>query len=1077
MSNFELQGYKFFPQLDSPGNDMLSSTNRNIQELKEQCDKNENCVAFNTAGYLKYKLTSPLVECKFFKTNDKGIYIKNKHLTNELANYKNNSHKIRIKMICNWCSCRQLCEEWKHMTKGNYTWNNLEITWEDNADFFVIINKPRGANEYFIPERTIVFHMEPWCGDAGQNWGVKTWGKWAEPDENVFLQVRSHKNFYNNAFWQLRTTYTEFKTQPIIKHPKKVISTICSSKYFDPGHIKRIDFIKYMDTHGAPIDIYNHDNKHKFKNYVGPHPRGYKDAGMLQYKYYFMAENNIEYNFITEKVWEPIIAECLCFYWGCPNVGDYIDPRAFIVLDLDDIPGSFKIVMDAINNDEWGKRLEIIRREKQKILDYFQFFPTIERVLEHDLRLNKNMTTDHIIYHKFFHQTVDQSIKNICFIYNNGNNNYVEKIKNHDVFKTLDYVYVINICSKKMEKVLHPKIGTINYIVEQTDSESIVLEQKALELIEKFAKYNPDSKILYINGNKPLSDYQTYFMLDHFFICTQLLTEFTAIGVDLKDNKFGNNNIFWTKSKFINDSSVEQISKVTIENWLDSDKAKHFSLCDIGLIDDLTIRGSYDNSDTVKRLNNYINNNKNYKTLCVNLLRRPDRKEEMIKLFEDNDITNYEFFEAVDGQKIVVTEEIRKIFEGNDFGSKRGYIGCALSHYNIWNNLINDKDHDYYFVCEDDIELADDFKFKLDMLTGTINNIVGWDIAHLGYSMYYAKLYQNYRKYRSNDVSNFIPFDPKTYIGGTFGYLISKNGAQKMVDFIKKNGIKHGIDYLAKKYCNDIGLIQYEASPHIIYSEWIQNGTDVDSDIQRDPTPLFTEKFKTVEEIYDQYIKNTITEKIHEDGVVCFLHSCTFNNNTAILRGIIDMLTSKEYDIFDRIYVTNFGNPVACSNEKVTIINWYNNGKQFEKPSLNLLHHFSKLNECKILYLHTKGVTHNGNMSQVIADWRNYMLYFLVEQGKDCIKILDKYDIVGVNYQEEPHKHYSGNFWWSNSKHIKLLEPIASTVRHDCEWWIMTKDNENYISLFNTGLDHYRTIYPREKYGTITLESYLTVEE
>lgn len=1060
----ELQGYKFYPRLDSPGNDALSSTSRDINELRKQCDLDDNCVAFNTAGYLKYKLEK-LIECKFFKSDSSGIYVKDKFAVN--------APKIRIKMMCNWCSCWQLCQEWKHMSKGGYVWNNIEITWEDDADYFVIINKPIGANEYFVPERTVVFHMEPWCGDTTQSWGVKTWGKWAEPDENIFLQVRSHKNFYNNAFWQLRTTYSQFKNQPIKKDPSKVLSTICSSKYFDPGHIKRIDFIKYMDTHGTPIDIYNHDNKHKFKNYVGPHPKGYKDAGMLQYKYYFMGENNVEENFITEKVWEPLIAECVCFYWGCPNVTEYIDSRAFIVLDLDDIEGSFKVVMDAIENNEWEKRIEIIRREKQKVLDYFQFFPTIERVLEHDFKLSKNSTTEEVRYHKFFYRTIGRSLNKICFVYA-SDLKQVEIIKNHAVFKVLDYVYVIN-TGPKMEEIVHPKISVINY--RDTDGTTM----RTIEFMEMFSKYNRDCQILYIGKSGILSDYQSYFMLDNFLVCSQLLNltgddvalrEFSAVGLDCLDDKFGSIDTFWTNSDFVNENRLARGTtneKVTIDNWVNPETSKFFSVCDMGKEDGLLIRGSYDNSDMKQKMNNYINNNKNYKTVCVNLARRADRKAEMVKLFEQTGIDNYEFFEAVDGKNMTVTDEIVEMFEGNDFGSKRGYIGCALSHYNIWKQLVDDTDNDYYYVCEDDITVADDFKFKLDMILARINNIKTWDIAHLGYSMYYAKLYQNFRKYRSNEISQLVQFDPNTYIGGTFSYLISKSGAQKMLNFIENNGIKHGIDYLAKRYHKEMELIQYEASPHLVYSEWIQNGTDVDSDIQRDSIPLFSEKVLTVEDIYNKHIKEEVTE----DGVVCFVHSCTFNNNASILEEIIDMLTSEEFDIYDRIYVINFGNSVACSNEKVTVINWSKDTKQFEKPTLNLVKYFAERHDSKILYLHTKGVTHGGNLSKVINDWRNYMLYFLVECGKDCLRVLNKYDIVGVNYQQTPHKHYSGNFWWSNSKHIRLLDSIESNVRHDCEWWIMTKDNENYVSLYNTEVDHYRTTYPREKYDSITLENFI----
>ena len=39
--------------------------------------------------------------------------------------------------------------------------------------------------------------MEPWVDDMNKNWGVKTWGVWAKPDNNQFLQVRTNNNFIN----------------------------------------------------------------------------------------------------------------------------------------------------------------------------------------------------------------------------------------------------------------------------------------------------------------------------------------------------------------------------------------------------------------------------------------------------------------------------------------------------------------------------------------------------------------------------------------------------------------------------------------------------------------------------------------------------------------------------------------------------------------------------------------------------------------------------------------------------------------------------------------------------------------
>jgi hypothetical protein len=108
-----------------------------------------------------------------------------------------------------------------------------------------------------------------------------------------------------------------------------------------------------------------------------------------------MAENNREYNYISEKLWEPIVSECLCFYWGAPNASDYINPLAFIPIDLNNLEETYKIMKNAIDNDLWSERIEIIREEKKKILNYYNFFPTIERIIMKDLwKDNLNIIKD-----------------------------------------------------------------------------------------------------------------------------------------------------------------------------------------------------------------------------------------------------------------------------------------------------------------------------------------------------------------------------------------------------------------------------------------------------------------------------------------------------------------------------------------------------------------------------------------------------------------------------------------------------------------------------------------------------------
>ena len=181
--------------------------------------------------------------------------------------------------------------------------------------------------------------------------------------------------------WQLELNATDL-LKPIIK-TEIGISSICGSKYFDEGHIARIDLLRYIEQKdpNMQIDIFNQDNAHNLKNYKGKLAFDAKSRGMIQYKYYFMMENNFERNYMTEKIWEPILCESLCFYYGCPNLSDYINPLAYVELDITDFEKSYQIIKTAIAEDWWSQRIDVIRREKQKILNNLAFFPTIYNII------------------------------------------------------------------------------------------------------------------------------------------------------------------------------------------------------------------------------------------------------------------------------------------------------------------------------------------------------------------------------------------------------------------------------------------------------------------------------------------------------------------------------------------------------------------------------------------------------------------------------------------------------------------------------------------------------------------------
>ena len=512
---FDYNNFLFIKNYDQINNDYKYIKSDNIEYLLN-ISKNDdtNIAGFNTLGYFKNKIDlKNLIVIKWFDENidNHGIFI-------------NLNRKINIKMLCNWCTSEKLCKEWNILSKGEFTWNNIRITHEDNnIDYYVIINKPYNENEKYIEDKTIIFQMEPQCNEQYQNWGVKTWGKWSNPDESKFLQVRTHKKYYNNCMWQLNMSYKQFMNEGIIKTYNH-ISTICSSKYYDPGHIKRVDFLKFLENKNdltIKIDIYGNDNKLGFKNYIKSLDIDKKTDGILPYKYYFMAENNSEHNYITEKLWEPIISECLCFYWGAPNVSEYIDKRAYITLDLDKFEESYNIIKNAINNDLWNERINIIRKEKYKILNYYNFFPTVERIITKDLfknnlnELTKNikiyiLQTENILNYKII--PFINALKELGFnidIFNeiNKENIIIQNIIGSEFEKKIIHNNIVKYCniSKKLDiNKLHYVWNQIKLYEELLDDE--LLSEKNYLIINDNADFissfnNLLNHILYLPEN------------------------------------------------------------------------------------------------------------------------------------------------------------------------------------------------------------------------------------------------------------------------------------------------------------------------------------------------------------------------------------------------------------------------------------------------------------------------------------------------------------------------------------------------------------------------------------------------
>lgn len=413
--------FVFIKGKDQLNEDMFYKNDSLIENMKIAL-YNKDCIGFNTLGFFKHTFIE-LSPSKYFNEND-GIYIKREHYEkylnkiskisplNEInaglkRDFQTNiniiQNKIRIKLLCNWCNSEDLCREWAIMNDNQYIYSNIEFTHEDkNIDYYIIINKPFTIFDKYIPSKTIVLQMEPYVYDKNKPWGVKTWGEWSHPDENKFLYVGTHKKYLNTVQWQIKIPEQLILTNlnDSNKRYDKIIS-ILSRKDWDTGHQLRINFIRYIENirliHKEnkksrsnrynkihKIDVYGERNFHNIQNYKGQLKDNKKENHLIDYKYCFSVENNSEINYATEKIWEPILCECLCFYWGCPNLENYIDSRAFVILDLNNFKESLDIINKAIEEDWWSQRIQYIKQEKERIINELGFFPMITKIINNN---------------------------------------------------------------------------------------------------------------------------------------------------------------------------------------------------------------------------------------------------------------------------------------------------------------------------------------------------------------------------------------------------------------------------------------------------------------------------------------------------------------------------------------------------------------------------------------------------------------------------------------------------------------------------------------------------------------------
>jgi len=172
------------------------------------------------------------------------------------------------------------------------------------------------------------------------------------------------------------------------------------------------------------------------------------------------------------------------------------------------------------------------------------------------------------------------------------------------------------------------------------------------------------------------------------------------------------------------------------------------------------------------------------------------------------------------------------------------------------------------------------------------------------------------------------------------------------------------------------------------------------------------------------------------------------------------LLDSGLYDATDKIEVCILGDKSQGQLIIDHIFSRYNkyhvhlfdeNLLLYEWPTLLKAYDDCQKSDSDVWYIHTKGVSNSrsdvpARVQHNLLAWRSVMSYWVIKRYETCRNLLKTgFDAVGPFYVLEP-PHFSGNFWWAKSSHIRSLGNPSGN-RSQAEFWIGSYNGSKLKSL------------------------------
>lgn len=196
------------------------------------------------------------------------------------------------------------------------------------------------------------------------------------------------------------------------------------------------------------------------------------------------------------------------------------------------------------------------------------------------------------------------------------------------------------------------------------------------------------------------------------------------------------------------------------------------------------------------------------------------------------------------------------------------------------------------------------------------------------------------------------------------------------------------------------------------------------------------------------------------------------------------IINSGLYDAADKIFATlnikdGWGNFLDDENKVTSLFTKYPkievsyHTNHYEYAGIKKAWDLGQDENVKVLYLHAKGVSNkyrrydkqeeiSEKKVTCIKSWREVLEHFLIDNWKTCLEKLDEYDNVGVTCDNG---WFWGNFWWSQSKHLKTkTEPLCHVGRWYYEAWLNERSHSKNFEFYKFTFNPYRCLVPKSFY-------------